>query len=125
MDVIRNIVGGFPVQVRSTVSILLSVSLYIIYLFVNYSSKNLPSESLMPSYDFIIVGGGTAGTFFHNIDRKLHHKRNENIRKKHYLCVCTGEGALYYPYNRVTHKSNNIHISIIQCTLSLVAPSIM
>ncbi|XP_033205574.2 glucose dehydrogenase [FAD, quinone]-like isoform X1 [Bombus vancouverensis nearcticus] len=62
MDVSRNILGGFQSEmIRSTISILLTVLLYVIYSIVNYSSKNLPSESLLPSYDFIIVGGGSAG----------------------------------------------------------------
>ena len=84
MDVSRNILGGIQSKmVRSTCSILLSVSIYVLYSVVDYSSKNLPSESLMPSYDFIIVGGGSAGTFFHDVDRKLGHKRNESMRNKH------------------------------------------
>lgn len=88
MDVNHNILRGIQSEVvRSMFSILLSLSLYAIYSIVNYSSKNLPSESLLPSYDFIIVGGGSAGTFFHDVDRKLHHKRNENMRKKR-VSVC-------------------------------------
>ena len=71
MDVSRNILKGIRSNVaRSMISILLNISLYSIYSIVNYSSKNLPSESLLSSYDFIVIGGGSAGTFFH-INRKM------------------------------------------------------
>ncbi|XP_050598659.1 glucose dehydrogenase [FAD, quinone]-like [Bombus affinis] len=62
MDVSRNILRGIRSNVaRSMISILLNISLYSIYSVVSYSSKNLPSESLLSSYDFIVVDGGSAG----------------------------------------------------------------
>ena len=75
MDVICNILGGIQSHLaRSVISFLLSMSIYCISSIVNYSSENLSSESLSSSYDFIVIGGGSAGTFFHNINRTLHHK---------------------------------------------------
>lgn len=64
MDVSRSILAGIQSEAaRSLISIVLSISLYSIYSIVDYSSKNIPSKSLLPSYDFIVIGGGSAGTF--------------------------------------------------------------
>lgn len=65
MDVVKNILGGLQSEtIASVLSALLSVSLYAMYLIVNYSATNIPSKLLLPSYDFIVVGGGSAGMFF-------------------------------------------------------------
>ena len=65
MEVVNNILGGLQSKTTASVlSALVSVSLYIVYLFVNYSAKNVPSKLLMPSYDFIVVGAGSAGMLF-------------------------------------------------------------
>ena len=65
MDVVNNIFGGLQSKTNASVlSALVSASLYIMYFFVNYSATNVPSKLLMPSYDFIVVGGGSAGMLF-------------------------------------------------------------
>jgi hypothetical protein len=65
MDVAHNILGGLQSETLiSVLSMLLSVSLYIMYFIVDHSTMNIPSKLLMPSYDFVVVGGGSAGMFF-------------------------------------------------------------
>ncbi|XP_043591389.1 glucose dehydrogenase [FAD, quinone]-like [Bombus pyrosoma] len=64
MDIKRIILGGM--KSHSVLSILLGMSLYVIYSIVPYSSSNVPTKSLLPTYDFIIVGGGSAGTVMAN-----------------------------------------------------------
>ena len=65
MDVVNNILGGLQSgTTASALTALVSVSLYVVYLIVNYSATNVPSKLLMPSYDFIVVGGGSAGMLF-------------------------------------------------------------
>lgn len=65
MDVVNNILGGLQSGTTASVlTALVSASLYVVYLFVNYSATNVPSKLLMPSYDFIVVGAGSAGMLF-------------------------------------------------------------
>jgi hypothetical protein len=64
MDVAHNILGGLQSEMlRSVLSMFLSVLLYITYSIMDYSTTNVPSKLLLPSYDFIVVGGGSAGMF--------------------------------------------------------------
>lgn len=64
MDVGSIALGGMTSGLAQLVcSILLNILLYIKYAVDDYAVKNVPSEALMSSYDFIIVGGGSAGTF--------------------------------------------------------------
>lgn len=80
MDVVKNILGGLQSgTIASVLSAFLSVSLYVTYLFVNYSATNVPSKLLMPSYDFIIVGGGSAGMFFRYHRHKFYDKPNNCV----------------------------------------------
>lgn len=69
MDVKRIILEGM--KSHSVLSILLGISLYVIYSIVPYSSSNVPTKSLLPTYDFIIVGGGSAGMTYHDADTKF------------------------------------------------------
>lgn len=48
---------------RSVCWTVLTMFLYIKYAVDDYAAKNVPSGALMSYYDFIIVGGGSAGTF--------------------------------------------------------------
>ncbi|XP_068967260.1 glucose dehydrogenase [FAD, quinone]-like [Bombus flavifrons] len=67
MDVERIIFGGVRSDpIISVLSMLLSLSLYVIYSNIPYSSTNVPSKLLLPSYDFIVVGGGSAGAVIAN-----------------------------------------------------------
>ncbi|CAD1469296.1 unnamed protein product, partial [Heterotrigona itama] len=62
MDVQRIIFEGlkaYPIII-SFLSALLSMVLYIKYSFDSYAVTNIPSKSLLPSYDFIIIGSGSA-----------------------------------------------------------------
>lgn len=82
MDVKRIIFGGMKSQpITSVISMLVSMSLYVIYSIVPYSSTNLPSKSLLPAYDFIVVGAGSAGMVFHIIHAKFRPKSDKNVSK--------------------------------------------
>ncbi|XP_043597272.1 glucose dehydrogenase [FAD, quinone]-like isoform X1 [Bombus pyrosoma] len=62
MDVRHIIFGGMKSEpIASVLSMFLSILLYIMYSIAPYSTTNIPTKSLMPSYDFIVVGGGSAG----------------------------------------------------------------
>lgn len=88
MDVVKNILGGLQSgKIASVLSMFLSVSLYVTYLFVNYSATNVPSKLLMPSYDFIVVGGGSAGMFFRCHRHKFHDKPNKSVTETN-ITVC-------------------------------------
>lgn len=64
MDVGSIALGGMASGLTKSVCwILLTIFLYIKYAVDDYAAKNVPSEALMSSYDFIIVGGGSAGKF--------------------------------------------------------------
>ena len=65
MDVLRNIFEGMTTNpiVASTLSTIVTVLLYISHSINSYAVINIPSESLLLSYDFIIVGSGSAGSF--------------------------------------------------------------
>ncbi|XP_043597207.1 glucose dehydrogenase [FAD, quinone]-like [Bombus pyrosoma] len=67
MDVADIALGGMTSGVTKSVYwILLTTLLYIKYAVDDYAAKNIPSEALMSSYDFIIVGGGSAGSVLAN-----------------------------------------------------------
>ena len=82
MDVNRIIFGGMRSQpITSTLSMLISALLYVIYSNVPYSSTNVPSKSLLRDYDFIVVGGGSAGMVFHIIHAKFRPKSDKRVSK--------------------------------------------
>ena len=82
MDVQRIIFGGMKSQpITSIISMLISMSLYAIYSIVPYSSTNVPSKSLLPAYDFIVVGSGSAGMVFHIIHVKFCPKNDKSVSK--------------------------------------------
>lgn len=82
MDVQRIIFGGMKSQpITSIISMLVSMSLYAIYSIVPYSSTNVPSKSLLRDYDFIVVGGGSAGMVFHIIHAKFRSKSDKRVSK--------------------------------------------
>lgn len=82
MDVRHIIFGGMKSEpIASVSSMFLSILLYIMYSIAPYSTTNIPTKSLMPSYDFIVVGGGSAGMFFRDIDTKFRHKSDKNVTK--------------------------------------------
>lgn len=82
MDVERIIFGGVQSDpIISVLSMLLSLSLYVIYSNVPYSSTNVPSKLLLPSYDFIVVGGGSAGMSFHIVHTNFGFKCDKNVTK--------------------------------------------
>ena len=66
MDVVRKIFEGMKTSplVVSMLTTLVTTLLSIKYSINSYAVINIPSESLLPSYDFIIVGSGSAGTIF-------------------------------------------------------------
>lgn len=69
MDVKHIILEGM--KSHSVLSIILGMSLYVIYSIVPYSSTNISTKSLLPTYDFIIVGGGSAGMSYRDADTKF------------------------------------------------------
>ena len=65
MEVQNIALGGlrtYPV-IKSLLSTLLPVVLYVLYSIDSYAVTNIPSKSLLPSYDFIVIGSSSAGTF--------------------------------------------------------------
>ena len=65
MDVQRIAFEGLRAHpaIVSFLSALFSVIIYVKYSFDTYAVTNIPTKSLVPSYDFIIIGSGSAGTF--------------------------------------------------------------
>ena len=65
MDVQRIVFGGLKANavVVWALSTLVTAWLYIKYSINSYAVTNTSSKLLLPSYDFIIVGSGSAGTF--------------------------------------------------------------
>ncbi|KAK1137823.1 hypothetical protein K0M31_002317 [Melipona bicolor] len=68
MDVQRFIFGGLETDpiIISTLSMFVTVLLCIKYWIDSYAVTNIPSKSLLPSYDFVIVGSGSAGNVLAN-----------------------------------------------------------
>ncbi|KAK1137820.1 hypothetical protein K0M31_002314 [Melipona bicolor] len=68
MDVQRFIFGGLETDpiIISTLSMFVTVLLSIKYWIDSYAVTNIPSKSLLPSYDFVIVGSGSAGNVLAN-----------------------------------------------------------
>lgn len=69
MGIKRIILEGM--KSHSVLPTLLGMSLYVIYSIFPYSSSNVPTKSLLPTYDFIIVGGGSAGMTYYDAETKL------------------------------------------------------
>ncbi|KOX71155.1 Glucose dehydrogenase [acceptor] [Melipona quadrifasciata] len=68
MDVQRFIFGGMKADpiIIWTLSMFVTVLLSIKYWIDSYAVTNIPSKSLLPSYDFVIVGSGSAGNVLAN-----------------------------------------------------------
>lgn len=82
MGVERIIFGGVRSDpIISVLSMPLSLSLYVIYSNVPYSSTNVLSKLLLPSYDFIVVGGGSVGMSFHIVHTNFGLKCDKNVIK--------------------------------------------
>ncbi|KAK1137834.1 hypothetical protein K0M31_002329, partial [Melipona bicolor] len=62
MDVQRIAIEGLRTHpiIKLLLSTLLPVVLYVIYSIDSYAVMNIPSKLLLPSYDFIVIGSGSA-----------------------------------------------------------------
>lgn len=75
MDAQRIALEGLRIHpvIKSLLSILLPVVLYVVYSIDSYAVTNIPSKSLLPSYDFVVIGSGSAGTFSLISNRKFNN----------------------------------------------------
>lgn len=72
---IENVLAGGLTTATAGISWLFPILAAIIYLHYEVLDNeapliNVPSEVLLPSYDFIVIGGGSAGTPKRNFPRR-------------------------------------------------------